>query len=350
MLAIAYFMFPSVVQDRRFSQPFPQFPAPVLQPSPVVDMDAFRTKEMNRLNSAGWLDRAAGKVHIPIDQAMRAVAGRGHTELADQARCRGKKRRRPAVKRLLLALLLLPVAACAADDLTAYGWQQHPGSQLKLETGLRDEAGRAFSLSGAFGGPPVILDLDYYHCPSLCGVVRHDLFNALHNSGLTAGRDYRLVSLSIDPAETAADAAQAKLSDLAYASITDGTGWHYLIGSAEAVAAIADTVGFRDRYDEPLKQFLHPAGIVVLTGAGVVSSYLLGVGFTAGDLRAALLRAGDGGVAQASLPILLLCFHYDALTGRYTLAVEKVLRLMAGLTVVTMIGLFVVLQRQPNRS
>lgn len=77
MLAIAYLVFPGEVQDKRFSQPFPRFPDPVLQPSPQVDMDAFRAEEMGRLNGAGWQDRAAGKVHIPIDQAMRAVAAEG---------------------------------------------------------------------------------------------------------------------------------------------------------------------------------------------------------------------------------------------------------------------------------
>lgn len=77
MLAIAYFVFPGEVKDRRFTQPFPRFPDPVLQPSPPVDMQAFRAEEMSRLNSAGWQDRAAGTVHMPIDQAMRAVAAEG---------------------------------------------------------------------------------------------------------------------------------------------------------------------------------------------------------------------------------------------------------------------------------
>jgi len=77
MLAIAYFVFPGEMRDDRFSQPFPRFPGPVLQPSPQVDMEAFYAEEMERLNGTGWQDRAAGKVHIPIDQAMRAVAAEG---------------------------------------------------------------------------------------------------------------------------------------------------------------------------------------------------------------------------------------------------------------------------------
>lgn len=77
MLAIAYWLFPAQVRDQRFAGPFPKFPAPVLQPSPPVDMQVFYAQEMQRLNSADWIDKAAGTVHIPIDQAMRDVAAQG---------------------------------------------------------------------------------------------------------------------------------------------------------------------------------------------------------------------------------------------------------------------------------
>ena len=77
MLAIAYFLFPRQVQDRRFALPVPRFPAPVLQPSPPVDMHVFYEQEMDWLNTAGWIDRKAGIVHVPIDQAMRALATEG---------------------------------------------------------------------------------------------------------------------------------------------------------------------------------------------------------------------------------------------------------------------------------
>lgn len=249
----------------------------------------------------------------------------------------------------LMAALLFPATARAAEDPAAYVWHQRPGARLALDATLRDETGRPFALGRAFGRAPVILDLGYYDCPSLCGVVRADLMNALANGGLAAGRDYELVALSIDPAETAADAARAKAADLARAPGT-GAAWHYLTGDAGTIAAVEDTVGFPARYDERLKQFLHPAGIAVLTRDGVVSGYLLGVGYAGGDLRAAVLRAGEGGVAQAALPILLLCFHYDPQTGRYTLAIERVLRVMAGLTALTLGGLLLALHRRgPGR-
>ena len=113
-------------------------------------------------------------------------------------------------------------------------------------------------------------------------------------------------------------------------------GWHFLVGDGPAVAAVATAVGFRSRYDVHLKQFLHPAGLVVLTPEGRVSGYVLGAGYHAGDLRTAVTVASTGGIAKAALPLLLLCFHFDAATGRYSLAVMKVLRLAGIITIAVM--------------
>ena len=48
-------------------------------------------------------------------------------------------------------------------------------------------------------------------------------------------------------------------------------------------------------------------------------------------------------------PVLLLCFHIDPTTGRYTLAIMKVLRLAAGLTVLTVGGTMWLLHRAGQR-
>ena len=251
---------------------------------------------------------------------------------------------------LAAALLLCASAQAAPEEAAAFAWQMHQGATIPLSAVLHDESGLKLPLSAAFAGRPVILDLGYFHCPTLCGIVRADLLAALTASGLVGGVNYQLISLSIDPAETADDAAAAKAADLAQAPSTTGAGWHYVIGTAADVAAIAQAVGFRFRYDPVFKQYLHPTGIVVLTKDGVISSYVQGVGYSGGDLRAAVLRAGTGGIAQASLPILLLCFHFDSTTGRYTLAIEKVLRLAGALTVLTVGGLLFLLHRKKPAS
>ena len=197
-------------------------------------------------------------------------------------------------------------------------------------------------------GTPLILVLGYFHCPNLCGLAREDLFRALGFTGLQAGRDYALAVLSIDPSETMADARAARIQDLsAYGLPASEGSWHYLTGSATEIQAVADAVGFRDRLDQKTKQFVHPAGLVFVTSAGTISSYLLGVGYTPSDISSAVHVASVGGIAAAVSPVLLLCFHFDPSTGRYTLEIMKLLRLAAAMTTVVIAGtLFLLFRRE----
>lgn len=251
---------------------------------------------------------------------------------------------------LFIFFLLLPIGARATDNLSAFGFHQRPGHQVPMNVELRDETGQAVRLGDLAHGLPIILVLGYYHCPNLCGVVRDDVFSALSRSGLRPDQ-YSLIAVSIDPAETSADAATAKRDDMArYPLPGAAQAWHYLTGPAPALQRVADAVGFRDRYDVQLKQFLHPAGLVFLNADGRVSGYLMGVGYTPGDLALGVTRARSGGIEKAAVPVLLLCFHFDPTTGRYTLAIFKVLQLAGLFTVLTIGGLiFVALRHERTR-
>lgn len=246
------------------------------------------------------------------------------------------------IARLLLLLLLMPGIACAARPAPEdFAWQPHPGGAVPLDLRFTATDGRNVSLR-SLTGVPIVLALGYFHCPTLCGPVRDDVIGALAGSGLTSGQDYRLVVLSIDPAETQKDAAEAEAIDLKQPG-ADGRGWDYLAGDAAPIAA---AVGFPFRWDPDILQFAHPAGVVVLTPTGRIASYLEGVGYSGAALRAAVTQAGIEQVAAAPSPILLLCFHYDAATGIYTLEIYKVLRVMAVMTLVGIGGLLLLLHRK----
>jgi protein SCO1/2 len=240
------------------------------------------------------------------------------------------------MNRLALLLWIAMLSAAAAQPpLPDFGYQQKPGSQLPASAMFHDETGRSVRLSALAGRRPMILALGYFHCPNLCGIVRDDLLNAVTNSGLQPGRDYTLVFLSIDPAETPGDAAAAKSDDIARYPSMHADARHYLTGEASAIQAVATAVGFRDRFDPQLKQFLHPSGIVFISPDAHVAGYLLGVGYAPGDVRLGITRAATGSVMRSALPILLLCFHYDPVTGRYTLAITRLLEIASALTVLT---------------
>lgn len=69
--------FPYARLDRTLHEPLPDYPSPRLQAAPQDEMRFFRESEMKQLTSTGWIDRAHGVAHIPIDEAMRQIAHEG---------------------------------------------------------------------------------------------------------------------------------------------------------------------------------------------------------------------------------------------------------------------------------
>ena len=125
---------------------------------------------------------------------------------------------------------------------------------------------------------------------------------------------------------------------------------HYLTGRAEDIQALTDAVGFRDRFDPASNQFVHPAGVVFVTSDGQrlqlparCRLYALG-----GSLRPGARRPPDG-IAAAGSPLLLICFHFDPTTGRYSLEILKVLRLAGIVAVLTLAGVLFLLHRRERR-
>jgi len=89
---------------------------------------------------------------------------------------------------------------------------------------------------------------------------------------------------------------------------------------------LAKTVGFHYRYEPERDAFAHPEGLVVLSPEGLVSRYLFGMRFDPADMRLALAEAGRGRTGSVADQLLLLCYHFDPATGKYTLAIFNALR------------------------
>ena len=256
------------------------------------------------------------------------------------------------MRRLLLALCFVAISAAraAAPDLSGIRFEPHLGARLPLAAALRDETGRMVTLGAVAGGLPLVLTLGYFRCRTLCGVAREDALSALSPSGLVAGRDYRLLALSIDPSETPDDAARARRSALdRYPGAANANGWRFLTAPVLSVREVAEAAGFRFRPDPGSRQFLHPAGLAITQPNGTIASYALGIGYAPGALRSAALRANEGWVADFISPVLLLCFHYDAETGRYTLSIYRALSMMAAVTALALGGVLLAAHLRPGR-
>jgi protein SCO1/2 len=211
------------------------------------------------------------------------------------------------------------------------------------------ETGRQAPLGTWFGERPVILALVYYDCPMLCPMILSGLTAALKPMNFNPGEEFEVVVVSFDSRETAAMAAESKATFVdRYGRPGTESGWHFLTGSEESIAALTETVGFRFSYDPEVDQFAHTAGIVALTPDGQVARYFYGVEYPPKTLRLGLVEAADNKIGSIVDQVLLYCYHYDPATGTYTAVAMNIVRLGA-LVTVAVLGLFLLIQLKRER-
>lgn len=236
------------------------------------------------------------------------------------------------MKASIAALCFFSAAASAADGVPAaldsIEITEQIGDQIPLSLPFTSSAGSETRLAEFFGGDqPVVLILAYYRCPMLCNLVISGVVKGLRGSGLKLGRDYRAVTVSIDPSETFELAASRKAGHLqALGAPPDDPSWAFMVGSEVQIRALAKSVGFGYAYDEETKQYAHAAVVLVLTPRGTISRYLYGVEFSPRDMKLALVEAADGKVGTSLDRILLRCFKYNAALRKYDLYVWGILK------------------------
>ena len=229
--------------------------------------------------------------------------------------------------------------------------QQRLDAQVPADLKFYNESGREVLLGDYFGDKPIVLNLVYYQCPQLCGEVLHGLLTSIQAIPLQLEKDYEILTVSFDPDETYSLAAEKKRRYVEkYARSGAEEGWHFLTGPAGSSKQLADAVGFSYEYDPRTDQYAHASGIMVLTPDGKVSKYLYGIEYHPRDLRLALVESSQGKIGTPVDQFLLLCFHYDPLSGRYGLAISFVLK-ASGILTVLVLGIFVVRSlRQERRA
>lgn len=242
---------------------------------------------------------------------------------------------------MLLWCLAVAIPVAAGAGPLALPATPHPefvqnlGAQLPLPL-VFDDGGAPMELGGLIHDRPVVLVLGYYQCPNLCSTLMEGVVETLAQADLP--RDaYRVVEVSIDPTETPELAARKKVS---YEPMFGrrGADLHLLTGGKSAIALLAQTVGFRYVYDAQQRQYIHPAGFIIVTADGRISRYFLGVRFDPDEVRGALQKASVGTIGNPIDRLLLLCTHYDPATGRTSVTAMTLVRLVCLVVLVILAG------------
>jgi protein SCO1/2 len=239
----------------------------------------------------------------------------------------------PAFAVFTAAVLLAAAPALRAQtadertprELEGVGIQEHLGAKIDLSLTFIGEDGYPHPLGEYFQkGRPVILNLVYFTCPMLCTLVLNGQTEALRKLPQTIGKDFDVVTISIDPRD---DYGMARAKKAAYLESYERPtgGWHFLIDHEGNVKKLAEQIGFHYRFDPQIQQFAHAAAIFVLSPEGMVSRYLYGVKFKPLDIRLALTEAA-GEKYGVSEKVLLYCFHYDPVARSYVPFAQNFMR------------------------
>ena len=224
--------------------------------------------------------------------------------------------------------------------------EEHLDRQLPLGLDFVDTSGQRVTLSRFVAGErPVIFTLNYSNCPMLCSLQLSGLSKALAGLDRTIGRDFDVVTVSLDPAETTERARETEARFRAEvaagrgqkaAEVTGsggpGGGWHFLTGSQVNIDALAEALGIRYGYNEARKEYVHPAVAVLSTPSGRIARYLYGIEYPQKTLSLSLVEAAEGRIGTSVDRLILYCFHYDDSEGKYAPVAMNIMRVGGGLT------------------
>jgi protein SCO1 len=223
------------------------------------------------------------------------------------------------------------------------GIKQKLGERLPLETVFKDENGSAVKLGEYFGkGRPVILALVYYECPMLCNEVLNGLTGSLKGISFDVGKEFDVVAISFDARENdKLNLAKNKKEGYVarYGRPGSENGWHFLTGTQEAIDAVTEAVGFSYVYDEKTEQFAHAGGVMIITPEGTLARYYYGIDYEPRQLKFGIMDSAESKVGNPAEQLLLYCFHYDPSTGKYGLAVLRVMRIAGIATILGIAGM-----------
>jgi protein SCO1/2 len=269
--------------------------------------------------------------------------------------------------RLLLAALLVtgsataePVRGDGVGDRTeplpkpleSVDVKEHLGAHIPKTLGFGDETGRPVTLGDYVDNKlPVVFTFNYTDCPMLCNLMLTGLVDGLKALDFTPGREFRIVTVSIDPSEKPERALATQRKYLArYGKPEAKDGWHFLTGSETNVKAYADAIGMEYAYVPERKEYAHPAALAVASPDGKIVRYLYGIQYPSQSLRLALLEASEGKIGTAFDRLILYCFHYDSSQGKYAPMAANIMRVAGAVAVVLLAAFLALLFRSDARK
>ena len=254
------------------------------------------------------------------------------------------------------AMALLAAASSFADSppdafstgFSDIGVDQKLGSAVALDARFSAEEGQPVTLRQLVTAP-TILALVYYRCPNVCDYLLTGLAGTLGAVDAEPGRDYNVVTISIDPRETGADARKAKRISLETVQRPfPPAAWRFLTGDEADIHAVAESIGFH--YKRNGDGFDHPVAIAVLSPDGRIVRYMFGADFLPADIKLSLLEAQKGVIGPTIARLVRICFRVDPRSHKLAFQMTRVVATVTLLAGGALLAYLLVTGRRRRRA
>ncbi|MEI6386946.1 MAG: SCO family protein [Spirochaetota bacterium] len=236
--------------------------------------------------------------------------------------------------------LALPLLAHEGASEAAIGFNEKLGAHADIDAPFTAGDGKPVTLR-ELGGRPILLALSFYRCKDQCNTLLVGLAKAVRDLEGQPGKDWRVVTVSINPLETPAEAVKEQ----AIVAATIGKpfpseAWPFLVGDHDSIDRLADSVGFS--YRKVGDEFDHPLGLVMLSPEGTIVRYIQGPEFLPIDLGMAVMESSKGLVRPTVAKMLRLCLTYDSRKKQYGFDFLRVAGLLSLLVAVALAAFLVI--------
>jgi protein SCO1 len=268
-----------------------------------------------------------------------------------------------AVVLLALAVHSASASGSAPDDIApppatyqanAVNVVEQLGAHVPGDTAFRTQDGVPVSLASVLAGDlPTILTFNYSDCPMLCSLQLNGLTAALPKLNLKPGKQFRIVTISLEPNESLDKLTKMRERYVARfpedQRATVRAGWTYLTGDEATVRRVAQSVGFAYTYIPDRAEWAHPAALIFLSSRGTVTRYVYGIEYEPSVLTESIVKAGTAEPTTA-VGFMNRCYHYDPDAKNHSRAGVLALRYGAAGFLVLLVGAFGVLHLTRKRA
>ncbi|MFZ2955394.1 MAG: SCO family protein [Candidatus Ozemobacteraceae bacterium] len=212
------------------------------------------------------------------------------------------------------------------------GIEERLGNILPLDISFTDENGNSRPLKEFFT-KPTLLAFVFFTCPSSCNILQSGIVEAVRQVSLVPGKDFNILSVSIDENDSSATASKKKRDfTFALGESFPSDAWHFLSGSFAGIQTLTQAAGFGFRRTE--KGLVHPVALIFVTPDGKIVRYLHGTSFLPLNVTLALHEATEGKIGGGIQSVVSFCFTFDPQEKKYVLNILRI----SGITILCILA------------